>query len=1188
MKTNYSNIISSKLALVIGFLWLLPIGEILAQDIDQNWVSTKTYKVATASPLANSSPDVTINVTYHDGLGRPIQQIAHKQSGTGGDLITHMEYDILGRQEKQFLPYERGSASLSLDASSVSNVASFYANFPYANTTNPYSETEFEASPLNRVLKQAAPGNDWAMGNNHEVKYKYQANTTNEVYKFSISSASGDLPQLTYEGFYPTSQLYKTNTYDENNTLSGTRGSIVEFKDKLGRVVLKRHYSTTLGGRTTDTNPPLPLDTYYVYDDFGNLAVVLPPKLSEQIIVGTNLAGNYQTQLDGLGYQYAYDHRNRLIRKKLPGKQLELISYDPLDRPIGMGPVLSPFGDGALGTIRTKYDAYGRIAYTMWVNGWFGEITRQAIENIPTPDYSESQTATTTINGVTFGYTNNIAPTSGYHVLTVNYYDNYGWTGAPANIPSTVGDGNSTVYYKQTSNQPKGLPTGSWVRILETENDVNAKISYTLYDNKARAVRVRTDYPQGGYTQVDTKYNFIGSPEYSVTKHRKQTGALIHTVRDNYTYDAQERLETHGHKVNSEPERLLSKNTYNALGQLIVKKTGGTDVTAGTYFQKVDYKYNVRGWLTEINNINSLSGTPIDLFAFKINYNSTIDNDVNGQVNKLYNGNIAETSWRTSSDNTIRHYGYSYDYLNRLLDAWYQKPGTSVPLTQSYDEHLTYDVNGNIETLKRNGQYELNNPILIDDLAYDYYDNTNKLKNVVDEENHIEGFYDNGYNQTTVSEYNYDAFGNMTDDLNKGITAIAYNHLNLPVEVTFGTTGSIDYIYSADGIKMQKNVNENSTPVVTTDYIDGFQYIDDQLEFFPHAEGTVMITYGETGLPYFNYVYHFTDHLGNIRMRYAKDPSDGVIKILEESHYYPFGLKQKGYNQTSLTFKKDLDSPITLTPVDPFLGTSYKYGYNGKELNEELGLNYLDFGARNYDPALGRWMNIDPLAEQMRRHSPYNYAFNNPISFIDPDGMAPEWINNGDGTYTAEAGDSAATLSEDAGISMSEANDIVESQLGENYTRESDGMLMSDVEVGDVVSVSEQIEPISNGERTGLAPGSDNPNGDNPVTNEGWLENLAMTDYEFNNPEVTASINDKIDSVSKEITKSHNRAEIHQMMMDKDWSGTSPKFESGAAGARPAHFIHKVRNQSDSVLNVRVRSKLQNKRDSILKSKIKN
>ena len=107
-------------------------------------------------------------------------------------------------------------------------------------------------------------------------------------------------------------------------------------------------------------------------------------------------------------------------------------------------------------------------------------------------------------------------------------------------------------------------------------------------------------------------------------------------------------------------------------------------------------------------------------------------------------------------------------------------------------------------------------------------------------------------------------------------------------------------------------------------------------------------------------------------------------------NYYPFGLEHKGYNNV-------------------VNGTEHPYKFGGKEHNEELGLDWYDFGARNYDPALGRWMNLDPLSEKMRRHSPYNYAFNNPMRFTDPDGMAPDDIiirgQNGNEITIPTAGD---------------------------------------------------------------------------------------------------------------------------------------------------------------------------------------
>lgn len=171
-----------------------------------------------------------------------------------------------------------------------------------------------------------------------------------------------------------------------------------------------------------------------------------------------------------------------------------------------------------------------------------------------------------------------------------------------------------------------------------------------------------------------------------------------------------------------------------------------------------------------------------------------------------------------------------------------------------------------------------------------------------------------------------------------------------------------------------------------------------------------------------------------------------VINKLKHQEYVNFGF---------------VNNPIQGVIIAPVLNNPYKYKYNGFEYQDELDLGWYDYMARNYDPALGRWMNIDPLAEMSRKTSPYVYALNNPVFFIDPDGMeadsfSNDWKDNGDGTYTAESGDSAATLAKDAGISHERANEIVQAQLGDNNVG-SDGVEKSNVEVGDIVEVPENI-----------------------------------------------------------------------------------------------------------------------------------
>ncbi|HLN95962.1 MAG TPA: DUF6443 domain-containing protein, partial [Flavobacterium sp.] len=213
-----------------------------------NWVKTKTYKVATTTAIANpAAEEAQINVTYLDGLGRPIEQIAGRMSGDGYDLITPISYDAYGRQDKEWLPFPSDRTDQPfIDPEIVKADAITFYGMNYSEE-RPFSEIQFEASRLNRVLKQAAPGTAWAMGGGHEIKFDYQTNANSEVKRLSANSVwSGAKefyePTLTDDGFYAEGQLYKTITYDENSGLNPTEqnGSTVEFKDKEGRVVLKR------------------------------------------------------------------------------------------------------------------------------------------------------------------------------------------------------------------------------------------------------------------------------------------------------------------------------------------------------------------------------------------------------------------------------------------------------------------------------------------------------------------------------------------------------------------------------------------------------------------------------------------------------------------------------------------------------------------------------------------------------------------------------------------------------------------------------------------------------------------------------------------------------------------------------------------------------------------------------------
>jgi RHS repeat-associated protein len=922
---------------------------------NENYIHTKTYQVAlTSYSGVTTDKDVIEQITYYDGLGRPKQSVGIKQSPTYQDIVTHIGYDDYGRQDKNYLPVPATGTLGTFRSDALTQTNNYYkAQFPTeVNTTtpNPFSQNIYDGSPLNQIIKQAMPGEAWKEGSDHEIETDYQTNITGEVRLFQVAtnynSDSGIYDAQLIENspyYYPAGSLFKTITKDENHSGTTKNGTTEEFKNKEGQVVLKRTYE--------NQNPH---DTYYAYDDYGNLSFVIPP-LVDSNNTSTVLS---TTVLNDLCYQYKYDSRNRLVEKKLPGKGWEYIVYDKQDRVVLTQDAIQRTNNTWL---FSKYDVFGRAVYTGEYTAEVNTTTRKQQQdktNTYNSNNETKQATSTTLNGTTIYYSNDAHPNTNITVNTINYYDDYNFDVLGGTTPAS-----SSIYGQTIHGFNKGLATGSKTRILGTPVWIT-QVNYYNWKGQQLYSYTYNDLHQTT-EKVSLKLDFVGKVQERTSIHQK-TGSSAITTIDTYSYDHAGRLLAQDQKINSQPTERIVSNTYNALGQLISKKVGNT---AEKPLQNVDYKYNIRGWLTQINNPSSI-GT--DLFTFELKYNTPTLGAV-----PLYNGNISQSQWRTANtDTSLKNYNYSYDALNRLKGAVY-KNTTSALHDKSYAEYLNYDKNGNITFLQRSGDVvQSSNLEWMDMLNYTY--NGNQLQKVVDTGHSTEGFNDQLTIGSTQNDYTYDVNGNMTTDRNKNITSISYNHLNLPTQINFGTgANKITYTYSATGQKQSKSVTNNGVTTYTQ-YAGAYTYEKIgagayTLQYIAQPEGYIY----KNASGVYQYAYQYKDHLGNIRLSYTDSNKDGVVttsEIIEENNYYPFGMKHKGYNAV-----------VNSTGN----ANAQKYKYQGQERQDELGLNWDSFKWRNYDYAIGRFMSVDPLAEKYTKWSPYTFSGNIVLNARELEGLEP-------------------------------------------------------------------------------------------------------------------------------------------------------------------------------------------------------
>ena len=555
---------------------------------------------------------------------------------------------------------------------------------------------------------------------------------------------------------------------------------------------------------------------------------------------------------------------------------------------------------------------------------------------------------TPTYSGTYRGYVLSGITLSSPVLLEVDYYDAYGFAGTSpfpaANNADFAYDssiGSSFSAYYSPSAQ--GLQTGSLLKVLDNTAGNQYLWSVSYFDDKCRVVQHRASTHLGGVEKDWFLYDFTGNATKRKTEHKPSSGtSLIETATQTYNTWGHPVKTTH--KLGSGTAQVVSNRTYDKAGRL------ATDKRNGTAALKTTFSYNIRSWVTGISG---------SLFTETLNYQDAPP--------VRWGGDVSKVSWTDGQSSNLKSYTLAYDTIGRLKTASFSDAGNA---SANFTEKVTqYDGNGNIKKLERYGRTGASTYGKIDDLVYTYSGNkATSIKDTGAAAYSSDFRFSNGTNNTY--SYSYDAAGRITADASKGISSITWNVLGLPQTVTFSSGAVINYSYAADGTKLRESRTASST-TTTTDYT-GNVVLENG------TRSRLLFDGGYMSLSDNAYHYFLTDHLGSVRVVAS---ASGTAE--EYDHYYPLGGPIAKYS--------------TATSIQPVK-------YQGKEWGASKGLDLYDFGARRYDPATGRWLSQDPLAEKYYAHSPYLFCAANPMRFVDPRGRSTQVRRLDDGRFEVIGG----------------------------------------------------------------------------------------------------------------------------------------------------------------------------------------
>ncbi len=713
--------------------------------------------------------------------------------------------------------------------------------------------------------------------------------------------------------------------------------------------------------------------TLFYYDRAGNLVKTVPPK-------GVNLQDpNNHT----LATTYEYNSLGQLKAQESPDDGKTNFAYDDLGR--------LRFSQNA------KQEVQQRYSYTKYDE--FGRVVEAGESNELIQDY-----------GFMGKVNDNTFPTTGtYRAITVY----------TQKAPIAYLDG-SEQHYLQNRISYSYLDEDG-----DTQTTEDQFATYYSYDAHGNVEWMAENIPGLGTKYIRYEYDLISGNVKKVAINEGMKDQFF----QKYVYDEENRLT----QVYTSIDQIVwdqdANYEYYEHGPL--KRT----VLGQDQVQGIDYTYTTHGWLKAINHQELASGNDpggdgqagttvaTDAFGMALtyyngDYKRMGSHFENGTQNlptlagrDLYNGNIAAWSTQTMpTDNPDDHFDqltgqqFVYDELNRIKESHFLSyEGNNYVEHQAYSSDYSYDPNGNLKSLNRYARDSQNNTVHIDQLQYEYYPNNNRLSYVDDAQGKK---FEEDLGGQEAENYVYDNIGNLISNEAESITSIDWTPLN-KISKIHKNNETISYYYNSKGNRVKKIIDNGQGQIITEFYT--YSASEDIISIYSISNNVIKLEehliygigrFGKSkfinkiidGLPNENSVtysrslglknYELMDHLQNVRA-VITDQKDYIVinnqKIYKPDHesnhhYYPFGMKMLGRE---------------------IIAENYRFGFNGKEKDNEIyGYeNDYNYGERNYDPRIAKWMNVDPMFKSYPQASPYNFALNSPIQAVDPDGNLVIFVN---------------------------------------------------------------------------------------------------------------------------------------------------------------------------------------------------